>query len=70
MKTDRTTVKRFPEMGSHDREVINAILDEALVCHVGFLDGSGQPVVTPSIHARIGDAPISMVQRRRACSGL
>jgi nitroimidazol reductase NimA-like FMN-containing flavoprotein (pyridoxamine 5'-phosphate oxidase superfamily) len=50
----RTTVKRHPERGAYDREVIDAILDEALVCHVGFaLDG--QPFVIPTIHARDGD---------------
>jgi uncharacterized protein len=50
----RTTVKRHPERGAYDREVIDAILDEALICHVGFaLDG--QPYVIPTIHARDGD---------------
>jgi nitroimidazol reductase NimA-like FMN-containing flavoprotein (pyridoxamine 5'-phosphate oxidase superfamily) len=50
----RTTVKRHPERGAYDRDVIDAILDEALVCHVGFaLDG--QPFVIPTIHARDGD---------------
>jgi nitroimidazol reductase NimA-like FMN-containing flavoprotein (pyridoxamine 5'-phosphate oxidase superfamily) len=34
--------------------VIDAILDEALFCHVGFL-GDGQPFVIPTIHARVGD---------------
>jgi nitroimidazol reductase NimA-like FMN-containing flavoprotein (pyridoxamine 5'-phosphate oxidase superfamily) len=55
VKTDRTTIKRFPERGSHDREVIDSILDEALVCHIGFLGAGGEPVVIPSIHAREGD---------------
>ena len=34
--TPRTTLKRLPKRGSHDREVINAILDEGFICHVGF----------------------------------
>lgn len=34
--TDRTRVRRLPKRGSHDTSVVNAILDEALVCHVGF----------------------------------
>jgi nitroimidazol reductase NimA-like FMN-containing flavoprotein (pyridoxamine 5'-phosphate oxidase superfamily) len=50
----RTTVKRHPERGAYERDVIDSILDEALVCHVGFaLDG--QPFVIPTIHARDGD---------------
>lgn len=50
----RTTVKRHPERGAYDREVIDSILDEALVCHVGFAV-DGQPFVIPTIHARDGD---------------
>jgi hypothetical protein len=38
----------------YDRAVINAILDEALVCHVGFVD-QDQPFVIPTIHVRIDD---------------
>ncbi|TML98416.1 MAG: pyridoxamine 5'-phosphate oxidase family protein [Actinobacteria bacterium] len=50
----RTTVKRHPERGAYARDVIDAVLDEALVCHVGFaLDE--QPFVIPTIHARDGD---------------
>jgi len=52
--TPRTKVRRLPARGSYDLEVIYAILDEALVCHVGFVD-DGQPVVIPTIHVRIGD---------------
>ncbi|TML18311.1 MAG: pyridoxamine 5'-phosphate oxidase family protein [Actinobacteria bacterium] len=50
----RTTVKRHPERGAYDRDVIDAILDEALVCHAGFAV-DGQPFVIPTIHARDGD---------------
>ena len=52
--TKRTEVRRLPERGSYDRELINSILDEALICHVGFVH-DGAPVVMPSIHARVGD---------------
>ena len=52
--TPRTKVRRLPGRGSYDREVIYAILDEALFCHVGFVD-EGQPIVIPTIHVRIGD---------------
>jgi nitroimidazol reductase NimA-like FMN-containing flavoprotein (pyridoxamine 5'-phosphate oxidase superfamily) len=50
----RTTVRRLPERGRYDREAIDAILDEGLVCHVGFVD-DGQPFVVPSAYARMGD---------------
>jgi len=52
--TDRTRVRRLPSRGVYDRAAINAILDEALVCHVGFVD-DGQPFVVPMLHARVGD---------------
>jgi nitroimidazol reductase NimA-like FMN-containing flavoprotein (pyridoxamine 5'-phosphate oxidase superfamily) len=38
----------------YEREAIAAILDEALIAHVGFVDG-GQPYVIPTLHARVGD---------------
>jgi hypothetical protein len=34
--------------------VVNAILDEALYCHVGF-NVDGQPFVVPTVHARDGE---------------
>jgi uncharacterized protein len=52
--TTRTTVRRHPERGDYDRTTIDAILDEALICHVGFVV-DGQPFVIPTIHARDGD---------------
>ena len=52
--TDRTTLRRLPQRGSHERTTIEAILDEALSCHVGFVV-DGQPFVIPTIHGRIGD---------------
>lgn len=51
----RSEIRRLPERGSYDRSVINAILDEALICHVGFTDDEGRPVVIPTIHARVGN---------------
>ena len=54
MPTKRTTVKRHPERGVYDRATIDPILDEALICHVGFV-ADGQPYVIPTIHARDGD---------------
>ena len=50
----RSAVRRHPERGSYDRETIDAILDEAIFCHVGFAV-DGQPFVIPTIHSRVGD---------------
>jgi len=52
--TPRTKVKRHPERGDYDRATIDAILDEALICHVGFVVVD-HPYVIPTIHARDGD---------------
>ncbi len=52
--TPRTTLRRKKERGSYDRELIESILDEALVAHVGIVDGDG-PVVLPMIYARVDD---------------
>jgi uncharacterized protein len=54
LQTDRTTVRRLPTRGNYDRDTIHAILDEALLCHLGFIV-DGQPMVIPTIHARVGD---------------
>jgi uncharacterized protein len=52
--TDRTRVRRLSERGRYDADTIHAILDEALICHVGFVV-EGAPVVIPTIHWREGD---------------
>ncbi len=54
LQTDRTTVRRLPKRGSYERELVYSILDEALICHVGFVV-DGKPVVIPTIHWREGD---------------
>src|SRR6185295_2532489 len=53
-RTPRTTLKRLPKRGSHEREVIDRILDEGFICHVGFAV-DGQPVVIPTGYARVAD---------------
>jgi len=53
-RTERTTLKRLPKRGSFDREVINTILDEGFVCHVGFV-ADDKPVVIPTGYARMGE---------------
>jgi nitroimidazol reductase NimA-like FMN-containing flavoprotein (pyridoxamine 5'-phosphate oxidase superfamily) len=50
----RSTVRRLPDRARYDRATVDAILDEGLVCHVGFVD-EGQPFVIPSAYARDGD---------------
>ena len=53
--TERTTVHRHPERGDYDRATIDAILDEALICHVAWVDPEGGPRMLPTIQARVGD---------------
>ena len=54
MPSSRVRVRRLPKRAAYDRATVNAILDEALVCHLGFVH-SGQPFVIPTLHARIGN---------------
>ena len=53
-QTDRTRIHRLPERAAYDRHTIHAILDEALLCHAGFVV-EGRPVVIPTIHTRVDD---------------
>jgi nitroimidazol reductase NimA-like FMN-containing flavoprotein (pyridoxamine 5'-phosphate oxidase superfamily) len=53
MRTQRTKLRRKPARGSHERATIDAIFDQALVSHLGFLDGD-LPVVIPTLHVRVG----------------
>ncbi len=52
--TARTKLKRLPRRGSYERKTVNRILDEGLVCHVGFVH-EGAPVVIPTAYGRAGD---------------
>lgn len=52
--TARTTPTRHKERVSYDRAAVHAVLDEAVLCHVGFVV-DGEPVVLPQLHARVGD---------------
>ncbi len=52
--TPRTTVRRLPKRGAYDLPTIHAILDEGLVCHLGFVQ-DGQPFVIPTNYARWGE---------------
>ncbi|MGH7134696.1 MAG: pyridoxamine 5'-phosphate oxidase family protein [Pirellulales bacterium] len=51
----RSEIRRLSKRAVYDRTAIDAILDEALICHVGFVV-DGQPFVIPTIHVRIGDS--------------
>jgi nitroimidazol reductase NimA-like FMN-containing flavoprotein (pyridoxamine 5'-phosphate oxidase superfamily) len=54
--TPRTRVVREPQRAVYDRQVINDILDEAFLCHVGFVANSdAQPYVIPTSYGRDGD---------------
>jgi nitroimidazol reductase NimA-like FMN-containing flavoprotein (pyridoxamine 5'-phosphate oxidase superfamily) len=52
--TEKTTLKRLPKRAEYDRSAVYQILDEAFLCHVGFVV-DGQPFVIPTGYARIED---------------
>ena len=57
IKTEKNRVRRIPERGQYDRETIFRILDEALICHVGFAV-ERQPYVIPINFARVEDTVV------------
>jgi nitroimidazol reductase NimA-like FMN-containing flavoprotein (pyridoxamine 5'-phosphate oxidase superfamily) len=69
--TERTQVKRRSQRGCYDRETVHRILDEAFLCHVGFI-ADGRPVVIPTAYGRDGDriylhgAPLNRTLRAMA----
>ncbi len=52
--TAATTARRRPDRASYERADAYAVLDEALLAHVGFAVG-GQPFVIPMVFGREGD---------------
>ena len=52
--TERNRVKRVHQRGHYDRDTVYAILDEGLICHVGYVI-DGQPYVIPTAFWRDGD---------------
>jgi hypothetical protein len=54
MPTERTKVRRLTDRGKYDSESVYGILDEAFICHVGFVV-DGQPYVIPTGFARVSD---------------
>ncbi len=53
--SSRTRVRRAPRRGVYDPGTVRAILDQALICHVGF-EVDGHPAVVPVACARDGDS--------------
>jgi nitroimidazol reductase NimA-like FMN-containing flavoprotein (pyridoxamine 5'-phosphate oxidase superfamily) len=49
--TARTRVVREADRAAYDRETVYRILDEAFLCHVGFV-ADGQPFVIPTSYGR------------------
>lgn len=52
--SERTTVRRLPKRAAYGRAQIDAVLDEGLICHVGFI-ADGQPFVIPTGYVRVDD---------------
>jgi nitroimidazol reductase NimA-like FMN-containing flavoprotein (pyridoxamine 5'-phosphate oxidase superfamily) len=52
--TALTSPSREADRVGYDRATVHAVLDEAVVCHVGFVV-DGRPVVLPQLHARVGE---------------
>lgn len=50
----RTEVRRLPKRAVYDQDRIYAILDEGIICHIGF-SVDHQPYVIPTGYARVGD---------------
>jgi nitroimidazol reductase NimA-like FMN-containing flavoprotein (pyridoxamine 5'-phosphate oxidase superfamily) len=51
--SERSRIRR-DDRARYDRASIDAVLDEAVFCHVGVID-EGRPVVIPMLHARVDD---------------
>ncbi|MET9322723.1 pyridoxamine 5'-phosphate oxidase family protein [Streptomyces sp. NPDC003038] len=53
--TARTVPSRSRDRARYDRETVHSILDQAYVCHLGFIR-DGAPVVLPTLFGRVGEA--------------
>src|SRR6266851_5386366 len=65
--TERTRVVREPHRGVYDRQEIYKILDEGIVCHVGFI-ADAQPFVIPTLYARGRRDLFSWLRRAGCCA--
>jgi nitroimidazol reductase NimA-like FMN-containing flavoprotein (pyridoxamine 5'-phosphate oxidase superfamily) len=52
--TARSELRRLPNRGSHEPEIVNSILDAGFLAHVGF-NVNGQPFVIPTLYGRQQD---------------
>ncbi|MGH4035710.1 pyridoxamine 5'-phosphate oxidase family protein [Actinomycetota bacterium Odt1-20B] len=52
--TEHTTPTRYRDRTFYDRALVHSILDEAYVCHLGFVRDD-RPVVLPTLYARVGE---------------
>ncbi|MEV7729829.1 pyridoxamine 5'-phosphate oxidase family protein [Streptomyces sp. NPDC087917] len=52
--TARTVPSRARQRAHYDRETVHSILDQAYVCHLGFIR-DGAPVVLPTLFGRVGE---------------
>ncbi|MGW3054875.1 pyridoxamine 5'-phosphate oxidase family protein [Streptomyces goshikiensis] len=52
--TDRTVPSRSRERARYDRETVHSMLDQAYLCHLGFIR-DGAPVVLPTLFGRVGE---------------
>ncbi|WIX78962.1 pyridoxamine 5'-phosphate oxidase family protein [Amycolatopsis carbonis] len=52
--TPRTTLGRKKNRAATDRATLHAVLDEALICHLGLVR-DGTPLVLPTGYGRDGD---------------
>jgi uncharacterized protein len=48
------TYTRRSDHARYDAQAINSIIDEALFCHVGYVD-DGEPIVVPVMHTRLDE---------------
>lgn len=54
-RAQKNRIKRHPERGAYDKQSVYTIIDEALVCHVAFVQDD-EPFVIPTLHARQDDS--------------
>lgn len=52
--TVRNRIKRHPERSHFDKSTVYEIIDEAMICHIGFVQ-EGQSFVIPTLYARRND---------------
>lgn len=53
--TERTRVRRIPELAVTDRSALHRVLDAGLVGHLAVTDQTGQPYALPVAYARVDE---------------